>query len=344
MPSSKCSLDLLLGLGILCLIPSLLRAQEPNEWPQSMFDSLSHDFGVVAKGSDVRHRFKITNRSSEDVHIASVTASCGCTGAKCDRFLLERNVSTVLEVSVDTNRFQRQKESSVTVSFDRPRAASVAIPVKACIRPDIVVSPSLINFGSVPHGQQHERTISIAYAGRPDWKIQELMTSDEHVQVHAVERHRAPGQIKYDLVVALRADVPIGMLRSEVVVVSNEENGPRFPVGLDASVEADFTVTPSVVQLGTLAPGAEITRTVVVRGAEPFAVKRVDCPSCSGAIKSWAADESTARVHLLPLTFIAPQECGEFSHRFVLCISSGVVLDFADRGFVERLQRTTCAH
>ena len=140
MPSSKCSLDLLLGLGILCLIPSLLRAQEPNEWPQSMFDSLSHDFGVVAKGSDVRHRFKITNRSSEDVHIASVTASCGCTGAKCDRFLLERNVSTVLEVSVDTNRFQRQKESSVTVSFDRPRAASVAIPVKAYIRPDIVVA------------------------------------------------------------------------------------------------------------------------------------------------------------------------------------------------------------
>jgi Protein of unknown function (DUF1573) len=337
MPSSKCSLDLLLGLGILCLIPSLLRAQEPNDWPQSMFDSLSHDFGVVAKGSDVRHRFKITNRSSEDVHIASVTASCGCTAAKCDGFLLERNVSTVLEVSVDTNRFQRQKESTVTVSFDRPRPATVAIPVKAYIRPDIVVSPSLINFGSVPHGKPHERTISITYAGRPDWKIDKLLTSDEHIQVHAVERHRAPGQIEYDLVVALRADLPIGMLRSEVVVVSNEENGPRFPVALEASIEAHFTVTPSVVQLGTVAPGAEITRTVVVRGAEPFAVKRIDCPSCSGAIRSLALDATASRMHVLPLTFIAPRECGEFSQKFALSISSGRILEFTDCGDVKVL-------
>jgi hypothetical protein len=325
----------LIGLGFVLLIPTVVLAQESNDWAVMMFDSLSHDFGVVAKATDVRHRFKITNSSAEDVHIASVTASCGCTKAKCDTGLLKPKAMTFVEVWVDTNRFQRQKESTVTVSFDRPRKAVISLEVKAYIRPDIVVSPSLINFGIVPYGKKDERTVSISYAGRPDWKIERLMTSDEHMQVRAVERHRSPGQVEYDLLVALRADTPIGILRREVVVISNEENGPRFPIAIEASVEPDFTVTPSTLQLGTAAPGAEITKTVVVRGPEPFAVKRIDCPSCSGAIKPRAFDESPGRVHVLPLTFVVPKNCGEFSQKFVLSVSRGMVLEFTVRGNVE---------
>jgi hypothetical protein len=58
----------------------------------------------------------------------------------------------------------------VTVSFDRPRKATVSVAVRAYIRPDIVVTPSSINFGSVLHGKRHECKVSIAYSGRPDWK------------------------------------------------------------------------------------------------------------------------------------------------------------------------------
>jgi Protein of unknown function (DUF1573) len=101
-----------IGFALALLIPTVVPAQESNAWAQAMFDSLSHDFGVVAKGCEVRYRFKITNTSVEDVHIASVLASCGCTTANCEQPVLKRNGSTFVEVSVDTNRFQRQKEST----------------------------------------------------------------------------------------------------------------------------------------------------------------------------------------------------------------------------------------
>lgn len=341
MPGSQLRTTVAIGFGLALLIPTVAAAQASNDWAQGMFDSLSHDFGVVARGTEVRHRFKITNSSFEDVHIANVAASCGCTTAKVNTGCLKRNSATFVEVSVDTNRFQRQKESTVTVSFDRPRKATVSLEVKAYIRPDIVVTPSSINFGAVPHGKRHARTISVAYAGRPDWKIDQLMTSDERIRVHAVERHRAKEKVEYDIVVALRAEVPIGMLRGEVIVISNEENGPRFPIPFEASIEADFTVTPSIVQMGTVAPGAEITKTVVVRGPEPFAVKRIECHSKPEALKPPALDESAARVHVLQLTFIAPCACGEFSQDFVLSLSNGAVLEFKSCGSVEWQQRTS---
>jgi hypothetical protein len=344
MPVCKRPTAVVIGLGLALLIPTLAAAQESNDWAQGMFDSLSHDFGVVARGTEVRHRFKITNSSFEEVHIANVAASCGCTTAKGNTGCLKRNSTTFVEVAVDTNRFQRQKESTVTVAFDRPRKAIVSLEVKAYIRPDIVVTPNSINFGSFGHGTRQERKVSIAYTGRPDWKIDKVMTSDERVQVHAVETHREGGQVKYELVVALKANLPIGMLRREVVVISNEENGPRFPIAVKASVEADITVTPSIVQLGTVAPGAEITKAIVVRGPKAFAIKRIDGQSCSAAIKPQAFKESTACVHAFPLTFIAPRECGEFSHRFVLSISSEAAVEFTVRGIVDRPQRTALSH
>jgi hypothetical protein len=262
--------NVVIGLGIVLLIPTVVAAQESNDWAQGMFDSLSHDFGVVAKGSEVRHRFKITNPSSGDVHIASVTASCGCTTAKCDTPLLKRNAAAFVEVSVDTNRFQRQKESTVTVSFDRPRKATVSVAVRAYIRPDFVVMPSSISFGAVSRGTKQERKLSIAYAGRPDWKIAKVVTNDQRVDTRVVETHRASGQVEYDLVVALKADDPLGTLRAEVIVISNEENAPRFPIAVEASIEGDFTVTPSIVELGAVSPGAEVTRTIVLRGGTDY--------------------------------------------------------------------------
>jgi Protein of unknown function (DUF1573) len=341
MPVSNRRTSIAIGFALALLIPTVMPAQESNDWAQAMFDSLSHDFGVVAKGTQVRHRFKITNTSAADVHIAGVLASCGCTTANCKQPLLKRNESTFVEVSVDTNRFQRQKESTVTVSFDRPRKATVSVEVRAYIRPDIVVTPSSINFGSVPHGKRDECRVSVVYSGRPDWKIEKIVTNDERIQARAVETHRDSGKVVYDLVVVLGPELPLGTYRKQVIVRSNEDNGPQFPISVEASIDADFTVTPSIVQLGTVAPGAEIRKTIVVRGLEPFAVKSIESPSPPGAIKPPTVDDSESRVHVLPLTFIAPRECGEFSRKFVLSISGGSKLEFIGYGNVELKQNAS---
>jgi hypothetical protein len=53
-----------------------------QEWARKMFEATNHDFVSVARGSKVEYRFNFTNLYKEDVHIASVRSSCGCTTAQ----------------------------------------------------------------------------------------------------------------------------------------------------------------------------------------------------------------------------------------------------------------------
>lgn len=331
----------LVVLASIVLIPTCALGQEANDWPAKMFDSLSHDFGVVAKGTQVSHCFKVTNVSPQDVHIASVTASCGCTTPKCDQMLVRSHDSTSIEVSMDTNRFQRQKTSTVTVTFDRPQQAVVTIPVKVYIRPDIVVSPSSINFGAVLQGTSPERQLSIAYTGRPDWKITGAVTNDRHLTARVVQTDRAAGQVHYDLFVRLGADAPIGNLRQQLTLLTDEANCRQIPIPLQASIEADLTVTPSIVQLGSLAPGTQTVKTIVIRGREPFVIKKIECASGPQAFKAPSMNKLARPLHVLTLTFIAPQRVGAFFQRFVVTIPGHTPLEFTARGVVERFQQTS---
>jgi hypothetical protein len=98
-------------------------------WAQKMFDKLSHDFGVVARGADVSYRFKVTNLYRDTVRISNVRSTCGCSAATPTKTTLASRESAYIEVTMDTRRFTRQKDSNLIVTFDAPLYAEVRIPV-----------------------------------------------------------------------------------------------------------------------------------------------------------------------------------------------------------------------
>ena len=221
-----------------------------------MFESTtpSHDFGAVARGAEVSYRFKVTNLYAQDAHIASVTTSCGCTAPSYDQTPFKSHQSTYINISMDTNRFQHDKSSTVTVTFDQPQYAVVQIPVKVYIRTDVVLTPGSINFGAVDKGAAQERKIELAYAGDPNWAVTKIVTNNEYLKADVKETRRNNGQVGYDLIVALSPKAPVGYLRQQIVLNTNDQAG-QIPVLVQARVESDVTVTPSVVQLGSVAPG-----------------------------------------------------------------------------------------
>src|SRR5207249_2975864 len=99
-------------------------------------EKTSHNFGVVARGADTRYRFAVKNVYQETVHIASVRTSCGCTAAKPNQDTLLSRETAYIEVTMDTRKFEHQKDSSITVLFDAPFTAEVRLPISAYIRSD----------------------------------------------------------------------------------------------------------------------------------------------------------------------------------------------------------------
>ena len=316
-------------VALLCGSAQLAQAQQGRtlNWAEKMFSELKHDFGNVAKGADARHTITVTNLYEESVRILNVGTTCGCTAAKPDKELLKTGEVANIEVKMNTVKFSRQKNSNVdvSISFTDKRGItstkSIRIPISAYIRPDVVIEPGGVNFGSVDVGSGAEQKVRVSYAGRNNWQITRVDTASPHLKAQAVETSRVNGKVKYDLIVQVTPDAPLGTLRDKITLHTNDTTSPTVPVLVDARVEPDIVVTPSVVTLGkSLKPGEEKTYTVVLKGKEPFAIEKIECNSAHECFKVRLSQDAKT-VHVLPLTFSPPDSPGDFNEEFTITVA-----------------------
>lgn len=293
---------------------------QAQDWAEKMFEKTNHDFGVVARGADARYRLMITNKYAPAVHISDVRTSCGCTAAKPSKDTLASRETAYIEIVMDTRKFTHLKESSVTVVFDQPQPAEVRIPIKAYIRTDVVLTPGGVEFGAITKGNDQERKVSIAYAGRGNWSIKNVVTKNPNITAKVVETSRSGINVNYDLLVSVKGNAPVGELRDQLTLITDDAGNPQIPVLVQGRVEAEYTVTPEVVSLGNMTPGETKTVNVVVRGRKPFAIEKIESEKTTGTFEVRLPQESK-QIHVLPLTVTAPAEPGTLNEQFSVKIN-----------------------
>lgn len=323
---SRPSLQLMCAAVLVCGSAQLAQAQSPN-WAERMFSELKHDFGNVAKGADARHTITVKNIYEENIRLLNVGTTCGCTAARPDKDLLKTGEVANIEVKMNTVKFSRQKNSNVdvTVSFTDKRGITsskkVRVPISAYIRPDVVVEPGGVNFGSIDIGAGAEQRVRVSYAGRNNWMINGVTSGNPYIEAKAVETSRVGGTVKYDLVVRVKPEAPVGTLRDKIILNTNDTQGPTVPVLVEGKVEPDIVVTPQVVTLGDkLKPGEEKSYTVVLKGRKPFTIEKIECNSAHECFKVRLSQDAKT-VHVLPLTFSPPDEPGDFEEEFTISVA-----------------------
>lgn len=302
--------------GALCA-PHPARAQS-DAWAKKMFNTLSHDFGTVARGADTQYRFKIKNIYKQTVHVASVKTTCGCTAASPTQRTLKTFETADVVVKMDTNKFKHRKDSNVIVTFDKPLYAQIRIPLTMYVRTDVVFNPGAVNFGAVEQGKSPQKRVAISYAGRSDWKIEKLKINSPYLAGSVKQTRRNGGQVAYLLAVTLKSGAPVGMLREQVILVTNDANSPFVPVSVEARVESEFTVTAA--PLGTMHPGKDKVFNVVIRGRRPFRIEKLDCAKSPDCFKAKISDK-TRTVHVVPVTFTPPKKVGTFRETLTFSIA-----------------------
>ena len=332
--SGRCRATIIFA-GVLAMAASTAVAAEPT-WAEKMFDSTSHDFGVIAVTAKVTHRFQVKNLYRETVHIASVKTSCGCSVAQPSKSTLASGEVIAIDVTMDMRRTRMtttRKSAVLTVVFDRPTIAEVKIPVRARVRKDLVMTPGSADFTGVEEGKGASRTLKLRYAGRGDWTIKQVEINSPHLTARVEETRRVETsrlgiftkfhEVHYDLVIDLKPSTPAGLLRETIVLISDDKKTPRIPVLVEATVESDFTISPmagGVVSLGSLVPGRAKRVSVVIKGREDFQVSKIEAGTSSGVFRT-KLSEATRRVHVLPLTVTAPEGVSEIRETFTLTIA-----------------------
>lgn len=295
---------LLLAISVAMVLPSPLRAQD---WARKMFEATSHDFGSIARGAKAEYEFVLTNLYVEDVHIAGLRVTCGCTTPRITKEWLKTYEKGGIIASINSNRFLGQQGSTIVVTIDKPYYAEVQLHVKVYVRSDLVLDPASVSLGSVDHGSEVEKTISVSYAGRSDWQIVEAKSANPHISAKVAETGRSDDQVTYALKVRLNKGAPPGQIKEYVILVSNDQKASQIPVAVEGEVLSDITVSPASLFIGAVKPGEKVTKQVVVRSKKPFRITSVSS-ECKCLEITAPSDGAAKSLYLIPVTFVAGPE------------------------------------
>lgn len=235
-------------------------------------DARVHDFGTVARAAKTEHRFQITNTSQSDIHLRSVRASCGCTTPIIETDWIKPGETGTILARFNTGTFTGQKSATLTVSIDKPFFSELQLNVKGYIRSDVVLFPGEASFGEVPVGEPKVVELNLDYAGRNDWKIEEITSPYDFLSASFDETSRANGRVKYKVTARINADAPIGKITDQLVIHTNDKRLTTVPIRLQVDVLSPVQTSPQYFRLGDVSYGEAISKRLVVKGKTPFKV------------------------------------------------------------------------
>ena len=303
----------------LFLTAGLFQTLYADGWGSAMVTDKKIDFGVIATGSEAKIRVPIKNVHDFPVHISDVKTTCGCSAAATGERTIPPGGSTFVEVQMNTSKFRQRKDSNLIIQFDAPQFDEVRIPITAYIRTDVVFDPGAIRFGSIAQGAGGVAKIRIAYAGRPDWDIENIKIPNSWLKATLSPPRRESGQIHFELKMELSPSVKSGPLRDVVTLVTNDARNPFVPLMVEGNVRPDISVTPAVVDLGRVVVGDTKRARVVLKGSKPFKVTRALSRQFPDEL-SVELSAAAKPVQLIPIEFVAPNGEGRFTEDVVLTV------------------------
>lgn len=296
-----------LSICLFLLVGSTVSAQT---WAEKMFQERIHNFGDVARGAKAEFRYELTNLYEEDVHISSVSSSCGCTSPRIEKKDLKTHETTAIVAKINTDRFLGQKGATLTVTFDKPYFAQVQLQTRVYIRSDVVFQPGSVEVGAVSEGQAIDREVTVAHAGRSDWQILDVTTTNPHLTATAEEIGRSGGNTRYRISVHLDEKAPVGYLHEHLVLKTNDQNRTQVPLLVQGRVEPSIVVSPSTLFMGNVEPGQTVTKNIVLRGATPFRILSIDCADKSFKFEVPDSSSEPKMLHIIPVTFVGGSSSG----------------------------------
>jgi hypothetical protein len=250
-------------------------------WADKLFAGVTtHDFGVVARGAQLKHSFHVTNIYKVPLEITQLRVSCGCVTATMSTKVLQPNESTILNVTMDGRQFNGPKSVRIYVTVGPEYISTATLTVTANARQDVVLTPTELDFGNVGRGQPATKFIDVEYVGGLDWQVSEIVKSAASpfdLKVEELPRlTNQPPRRGYRIHATIKADAPAGQFKQEVVLKTNDPSSPVLSFNISGSVQATLTISPSPLAISGLRVGESLTKKLLVRGDRPFKVVGVD--------------------------------------------------------------------
>ncbi len=320
---------LLLTSGLVA--PTTALADE--NWAKKMFSETTHDFRTVGRGTAAEHYFEFQNLYEETVHVSAVRSSCGCTTPTVSKDTVATHETAAIVAKFNTSTFIGSKAATITVVFDQPFYAEVQLQVRGNIRTDITFDPAEMDFGEAKSGESKARAIKIKHRGDPGWRIQDVRSHCSDLSVKLSPPQIQPGLVEYEMHVRMKESMSEGEIHEQLTLVTNDSQFPTIEMSVAGRVRPTVTISPAAVSLGTTAPGQSMSKRLLVRADEPFAIRDV---RCADKRFSFEVPEGKKKIQFVQMKFTAGDSSESVSQKIEIvtdlpgdktagCVATGTV-------------------
>jgi hypothetical protein len=256
--------------SLLCLsVPFVLQAQAA---PRLTVDAPSYDFGKVARGSDVKHRFVLRNTGSEPVKILRVQPTCGCTSGLLGKEVLAPGESTEVEITFHTAGMIGVVHKAVDVESDDPAAARLTLRFSADVGAVVTASTDTVFFQDLGRKERRKSSVRlVSGTGKPIFVSDVVLSKAPWLGVAT----RPEGNDEWVDLDLLASRLPAGKLSGTDTVELHLNNPGASVVNLTVrwSLTPPVTVDPARIAWSTSA-GAELRASLHLQSVDhkPFRV------------------------------------------------------------------------
>ena len=111
-------------------------AVAPAKGPRIAVEPASFDFGKALQNKSLQKEFSIRNYGSDELTIAGVSTTCGCTAALTESKTVKPGGSTPLRVTLDTRTYSGRLVRKVLVRSNDPAKPLLEVQVEANVVKD----------------------------------------------------------------------------------------------------------------------------------------------------------------------------------------------------------------
>jgi hypothetical protein len=326
---SRMSRTLLTVLLVFAALPAAA-----DDWAKKMFAETRHDFRTVGRGAKTEYHFEFSNLYKEDIRVASVRTSCGCTTPTVTKNLLKSRETAAVVAKLNTDSHIGDKSAVLTVVFDRPFYSEVQLHVRGHIRTDVTFSPPEVNFGEITPGQVKEQEIVVTHTGSPRWEIRDVRSHCTDLAVRLEAPQRSLGLVRYRLRVSTGGKLSQGDIRELLTLVTNDSRFPTIDMAVTGRVRPTLEVSPANLSLGTIKAGDTVEKRLVIRAEEEFAIRDVTCEDPKFRFE---IPEGKKKLHFVKVFFDADQQTGVIARTIQIATdhAGGTTTECAAGGTVE---------
>ncbi len=295
-------------------------AAQSSAWADKIFaGKVTHDFGTVGRGAQLKHTFTMTNIYKVPLQITNVNIECGCVTATPTTKLLQPGETAQLDINMDTARFSGAKSVKIRVSVGPEYVSTATVTVSAFARQDVVFNPGEIDFGAVAKGQTLTRFIDVEHAGNANWRVSEIVKNGAAPFDMKVEQlpQKVGGfvTVGYRIFATLKPDAASGSFKQEILLKTNDAQAPVISFFIVGNVRSSLTVAPAnPIQLSSLKMGETRSTKIVVSGSRPFRIVAIE--GLEEGLTIPLPDRSTS-THILDLR-VQPRSAGDLRKQITL--------------------------